>query len=222
MNQFTQIAGWSAVMFLFFSLLSDTLMYRRWLGIAGGVCFGYYAWTIGIPPLLVASIAFVLFYVWHLYQLYTTEATEYFQHFPIDTDSAYLKLFLEFYKPELSQIYPDYSLPTGDKVICFFVLRNLVPAGIFIASEMEPHTLYVHIDFAIPRFRDYKIARYMYEQQADFFLEKDYTTLWTVSKQLKHTQYLSKMGFKPRSIESRIFYVKDLEQENSTENPTSN
>ncbi len=220
MSQLPQIAGWSAVMFLFFSLLSDTLMYKRWLGIGGGVCFGYYAWAMATPPLLVASIVFILFYAWHLYRLYTTEATEYFQRFPINTDSAYLKLFLEFYKPELSQIYPDYSLPLGDHVISFFVLRNLVPAGIFIASEMEPKTLYVHVDFAIPRFRDYKIARYMYEQQADFFLEKDYTTLWTVSKQLKHTQYLSKMGFKPRSIEGRIFYVKDLKRENGKEEQT--
>lgn len=204
------LLGWTAAILIIFSLLTQSLFSRRWLAMLGTLLFVIYAWQLRLYPLLAVCLLLSLVSAWYVMRVYTTQPQEFFQHFTVATDSTYLKLFLDFHQQELKEIYPDYSLPRDDSVIAFFVLRNLVPAGVFVASEMEPHVLYVHIDFVIPRYRDYKIARFMYEQQADFFLEQGYTTLWTVSRQLKHTRYLSKMGFKPRSIEGRVYYVKDL------------
>ncbi|MDW7672317.1 MAG: hypothetical protein SCK57_14715 [Bacillota bacterium] len=209
-TQLLDVLSWTAVFMVLLSLISSSFFYKRWFGLLGALCFVLYAWELSLTPLLAASSIFFIGFAWHLFRLYTVQVKEYFQRFPIDPDNTYLRLFLEFYKDELKQIYASYSIPHGDDVICFFILRNMIPAGVFIASEMEPQVLYVHVDFAIPQHRDYKIAKFMYEQQADFFLEQGYTSLWTISKQMKHTSYLNKMGFKARSIEGRVYYVKDL------------
>ncbi|MEN1761352.1 hypothetical protein [Anoxynatronum sibiricum] len=204
------LMGWTAAILIIFSLLTQSLFSRRWLAMLGTLLFVVYTWQLRLYPLLTVCILLALVSAWYVMRVHTTQPQEFFQHFDVATDSTYLKLFLDFHQKELKEIYPDYSLPRDESVIAFFVLRNLVPAGIFVASEMENHVLYVHVDFVIPRYRDYKIARYMYEQQTDFFLKRGYTTLWTVSRQLKHTRYLNKMGFRARSIEGRVYYVKDL------------
>lgn len=209
--QTLHLVSWVAAFLVLVSLSTSSLLHKRWAGLLAALFFAVYAYVLSLTPLLAASGFFFIAYAWHLFKLYSTQAQEYFHRFSVSPDNAYLKLFLDFHQAELKQIYGDYSLPSNENVICFFILRNLVPAGVFIASEMEPRILYVHVDFAIPRYRDYKIARFMYEQQADFFLEAGYTSLWTVSQQIKHTQYLNKMGFRARSIEGRVYYVRDLQ-----------
>ena len=192
------------------SLFSSSLMYTHVFALAGALFFGAYAWELQLVPLFAASLIVFIANAWFFYRIYSTQAEEYFHRLPVSPENEYLKLFVDFYSDELKQIYPDYTLPSDKSTIAFFILRDMIPAGVFVASEMEPNVLYVHIDFAIPRYRDYKIARFMYEQQADFFLEKGYTSLWTTSKQIKHTQYLNKMGYQARSIEGRVYYVKNF------------
>ena len=53
----------------------------------------------------------------------------------------------------------------------------------------------LRLDYAIPRFRDYRMGRFLYEANADFFLDRGITTLISSGQTDQHAGYLGKMGF---------------------------
>jgi GNAT superfamily N-acetyltransferase len=73
----------------------------------------------------------------------------------------------------------------------------MAPAGLFIAEARGGGALWVHLDFVIPGYRDFKIGRYLFEQKAAFFKDKGIRKIYSASGNGAHTQYLQQMGFAP-------------------------
>jgi len=92
----------------------------------------------------------------------------------------------------------------------FFVLRNMVPAGVFVGTKKGLDALEINLDFAIPLYRDLRIGNYIFEENKDYFKKQGYTSFISYSTKPNHTKYLLKMGFELSSELGDDWYVKEV------------
>ena len=81
-----------------------------------------------------------------------------------------------------------------------FVLRDLVPAGLFIGERGEQGEFRVFLDFVIPSYRDFKIGQYLYHQ-SQFFQQHRIRKLTSTPQNGDHAKYLKRMGFQQETNE---------------------
>ena len=96
------------------------------------------------------------------------------------------------------------------KLVSFFILRYMAVAGIILAHEIEPKTLYIGLDFAVPQFRDFKLGKYIYTSNDNYFSQLGFETICTKSKTKKFTAYLKKMDFKEKDYNNEVLFSKQL------------
>jgi GNAT superfamily N-acetyltransferase len=185
--------GYLASVLVLVSLLMSSIVRLRWINLAGSIIFSLYGFLIGALPVGFMNLGIVLINAYYLVKIYGTR--EYFHIMPIGKDSAYLTHFLAFYRDEIQRFFAQNDYRTGGDVIGFFILRNMVPAGIFLAHPTAPDTLEVDLDFVIPEYRDFKIGHFLFVEQKRYFLDQGYSTLTTCALNEKHGRYLERMGF---------------------------
>ena len=108
--------------------------------------FSAYGCLIRALPVGVLNGAIVLVNVFHVTRM--LRAKEYFQLLKLSPASDYLKHFLSF------------------------ILRDCAPIGVFIAREESAGVLREVLDFVIPNYRDLKVGRFLFVEQAAFFRER--------------------------------------------------
>lgn len=174
------------------ALLMTSLRRLRMVSFVGALVFTTYATLIGAVPLIVVNVSIMLINASSLYRM--SRVKDYFSSLSTGPESVYLKRFLEFYSADIQHYFPTFLMPeSGCRAI--FVLRDLVPAGLWIGHETGPDQWQVDLDYAIPRFRDSKIGRYLYSAEGPLpegtFVVKEPTS--------DHVDYLKRMGFAERS-----------------------
>ena len=170
------------------ALLMTSLRRLRMVSLAGALVFTTYATLIGAVPLIVVNVSIMAINAWSLYRM--SQVTDYFSFLSTGADSAYLKRFLEFHGADIANYFPSFSMPESD-CRAIFVLRDLVPAGLWIGHESGPDEWQVDLDYAIPRFRDSKIGRYLYSPSGP--LPK--AAFKVAAPSQGHIAYLRRMGF---------------------------
>jgi hypothetical protein len=140
------------------------------------------------------------------YILETKRKKEYFNLLPIEQKNGpLLKKFLSFYKEDIEKFFPDFNplKIEGDK--SFFILRNLIPVGLFAYKELSPTEILIELDYAIPDYRDLKNARFIYFAQSNHFSKKGYKILKVESAVKPHQKYLRKIGFAESETRKGVF-----------------
>ena len=185
--------GYAASAIILISLIMSSVKRLRWINLAGSAVFAVYGILIGSIPVAVMNIGIVIINIYYLVQMYGQK--EYFKILNIGPDSEYLKSFLSFYEREISRFSHFDTDAISRSEVRFFILRNMVVAGIFICSREDHATLKIELDFATPMYRDFKIGRFIFEKQRGFFRDIGVTRLIAISDNPAHTKYLAKMGF---------------------------
>jgi len=190
-----EIIGYAASVLVAISLTMSSILKLRVINMIGAAVFSVYGLLIGAYPVAALNFFIVLIDLYFLYDMLT--AKEYFKLLDVRTGNNYLNYFLTYYQEEMQKYFPGYEFKADDDQIIFFVLRNMVPAGLFIGRKTEEDALEVELDFVIPGFRDFKIGHYLYEKNAAFFLSKGIRRIHTRAASDKHCRYLKRMGFIP-------------------------
>ncbi|MBN2879783.1 MAG: YgjV family protein [Clostridia bacterium] len=183
--------GYLASVTVLVSLLMSSVKRLRWINLAGSLFFSVYGFLIGSLPVGFMNAGIVVINIYYLNQIYRSK--EYFKILPIEGSSSYLKYFMDHYAIEIDKLYPDYDI--SNPAISFFVLRNTVPAGIFICSDAGDGVLNIELDYVTPQYRDFRVGTYIFEHEAKSFLEKGYSSLVCRTDNKAHVKYLRKMGF---------------------------
>jgi hypothetical protein len=185
--------GYTASAIILVSLIMSSVKRLRWINLAGSAVFAVYGMLIGSIPVAVMNIGIVIINIYYLVQMYGQK--EYFKILNVGADSEYLKSFLSFYEREISKFSRFDTNVLSRSEVRFFILRNMVVAGIFICSREGLDTLKIELDFATPMYRDFKIGRFIFEKQRAFFHDMGICRLISLSDNPTHTKYLAKMGF---------------------------
>jgi hypothetical protein len=203
-----ELLGYLASFIVLVSLLMSSIIKLRWINLLGSAIFSIYGFLIGAFPVGFMNLCICLINVYYLIKIYGTK--EYFKILPIESNSKYLQYFLDFYNKDIVKYADSFSFDPKNISVCFCILRNLVPAGIFIASEQDSSTLKVDLDFVIPEYRDFKIGDFIYEDNKGYFLGRGYSRLISSSSNTNHIKYLKKMGFKEVSESGVNYFVKSI------------
>jgi len=196
--------GYLASLVVLISLLQSSLLKLRWINLVGAAAFATYGFLIGSIPTAVMNIGIVVIDIYYLMKIYSSK--EYFQMLELSPDSNYFKSFMEFHKNDLKKYFDHTEYLFTESTVGFYVLRNMVPAGVFVGEPVSEKRLKINLEFAIPEYRDFKIGDYIYNKHTEFFLEHGYEELVATSNNEDFTKYIKSMGF----VKEDDLYIKRL------------
>lgn len=175
------------------SLSMRSIMKLRLVGLAGAFVFTLYGVLIGAWPVVFTNVVIVIIHLHFLREILT--AKEYFRVLEVRQESQYLKYFLECYRDEIEAIWPGFVFKPSERLLTLFILRDLVPAGLFIAEIQDDETVCLELDFAIPGYRDFKIARYLYDK--GMLYERGFRRVIVNIGSEATGAHLQRLGFRP-------------------------
>lgn len=192
MQFYLELLGYLASVLVAISLMMSSVLRLRLINLVGAIAFLIYGLLIGAYPIAAVNAVIIVVNLYFLYRIYTSK--EYFKLLKVDSNSAYLRTFLDFYKADIERFIPDYRFAPSEKQLIIFVLRDMVPAGLFIGQRNEQGEFHIYLDFVIPSYRDFKIGTYLY-YQSGFFQQHGIRKLLSTPHNEVHAKYLKRMGF---------------------------
>ena len=198
----TEAIGWAASALVVLSLVTTSIVRLRVVGLVAAAAFITYGALIEAWPIVITNLVVALIHLWRLRGLLAVD--EYFDVLPVLPTSAYLAYFCEFHREDIRRSLPGYEYEPDDRQVAVFVLRNLIPAGVFIGVP-RGDVMEVSLDYAIPRYRDFKVGRYVYSAHSGIFEGTGIRLVLSEAGTPVHARYLERMGFTPVSGEAERY-----------------
>jgi hypothetical protein len=192
-----EFIGYAASLLVAVSLMMSSILKLRVINLIGAVFFTAYGLLISAYPVAAVNFFIILINLYYLYEIAT--AKEYLRLLEMQPDSEYLHYFLDFYDKDIRRFMPAFRIQFGEEQLIFFALRNTVPAGLVAGQVLDGENLYVQLDYAIPGYRDLKIGRFVYQNNAQVFRDRGIRRIYTAAGAPSHAHYLRKMGFVPET-----------------------
>lgn len=205
-----ELIGYAASILVAISLMMSKIVKLRIVNMIGAITFTVYGILIHSIPVAAVNAFIVGVNIYYLAKIYTSE--EYFKLLQVSSSDEYLAHFLEFYGDDISDFQPGFSYRPEENSLVLMVLRDMIPAGVLIGKTDSRNraVLIVELDFVIPRYRDFKIGRFLYHDKKDFFLKHGISTMKSPAGSEQHQKYLEEMGF--RKDGNHNWYRLDLEE----------
>ena len=205
--EWQDIIGYTGSALIAISLMMKNIFKLRKINLIGASTFAVYGLLVQAYPVLILNSFIAMVDVYYLLGMYRKKDA--FNLMPVlDPNHPYLNEFLDFHSADIQKFSPEFNMNKIANANCFFVLRNLVPVGIFIYENINPGDANILLDYAIPDYRDLKNAEYLYYAESKFLKEKGITNLTTESSVKEHRKYLKKLGFSESKTEKNIFRKK--------------
>ena len=188
--------GYVASGLIVISITQKSILRLRLLGLAGGLTFLVYSLAIGAYPIAVVNVIASAIHAWYLRKLIRRK-DEVFRILHVRPESRYLLDFLDFYDDEIGgRFQPEFAYEPREGQVTAFILRDMVPAGLFIGEPVDDGTFHIDLDFVIPQYRDFKIGRYVYAPGSELLSGVAPTSsVWCEASTKDHAEYLRRMGF---------------------------
>lgn len=192
-----QAIGYIGSALIILSLLQRSILRLRTIGAVASLTFLGYSILIEAYPIAVVNVVAAAIHLYYLRKLVRFKE-EVFSVLRVRAESNYLAYFLEFYKDEIARRnQPDFVYEPAPDTFAVFLLRDMVPAGLFVARRHDDRTLEVQLDFVIPQYRDFKLATWLYSEQSGMFSAAECRCAWARVTTDQQKAYFTRMGFKP-------------------------
>ncbi len=189
-----QILGYTASVLIAISLLMRSIVRLRIVNMAGAATFSLYGFLIGAYPVGLLNLLTTCINAVQLVRL--RNRTEIFRVLEIAPDAPYVRYFLEFEEKEIRRYLPHFRYDPAEQKFALLVLRDLVPAGL-VVGKLEGTTLCVDLDYVVAQFRDLKVARFLFVDEADYFRQRGVREIVSPADTPEHAKYLARMGYVP-------------------------
>lgn len=204
LQNYVEFIGYTGSVLVAISLMMKNIYYLRRINLIGAATFSAYGLMVGAIPVFILNGFITLVDVYYIWE--AKKAKEYFTLHPIAaSNESYLNKFLDFYGKDIKIFFPEFTPSVIEKDKSFFILRNLIPVGLFSYSEINPTEIIIELDYAIPDYRDLKNARFVYFAQSNHFKKKGYKKLIATTNIPAHKKYLTKIGFTESPLNSGSF-----------------
>lgn len=204
-----ELLGYLAFVLLAISLIVNNDIKFRWINSAGSLSFVLYGLFINAMPVVVTNGTLLLINAYQLVKVYRTN--EYFDAVAFNPGDEMIAKFLSFYQKDIQLYFPDFNIGEKENDLRFVVLRDTVIANIFVASTDVEGNAYVKINYTVPKYRDYKVGRFLFDKGNNFLLSKGLKKI--VYKKVhnrQHERFLHVMGFERKEINGSLCYAKNL------------
>jgi Bacterial inner membrane protein. len=187
-----QLLGYAASVFIAVSLLMRSIVRLRIVNLVGALTFSLYGFLIGAHPVAVLNLLTASINIVQLVRLQRRK--EIFRLLEIRADSPYLAVFLESQGDDIRRFAPRFHFDPSKTNLVLIVLRDLVPAGVLLGA-MDGETLHVQLDYVVPQYRDLKVGRFLFGDEADFFRRRGIREILSPAETEVHAKYLQRMGY---------------------------
>ncbi len=205
---YIELIGYTGSALIAISLMMKNIFYLRRINLIGASTFAIYGLMTGTIPVFILNSFISIVDIYYI--LETKRKKEYFTLLAIEkSNDPLLKKFLSFYKDDIEKFFPNFNPLKIEEDKSFFILRNLIPVGLFAYKELSQTEILIDLDYAIADYRDLKNARFIYFAQSNHFNKKGYKTLKAESDIKAHQKYLRKIGF-TESLEQTGVFTKGI------------
>ncbi len=191
--------GYFSSVIVVISLTMSSILKLRLFSVLSAVSFSIYSFVIKAYPVAILNVFIFGINIYHIIRIYS--AKEYFSVLPTDKESNYINEFLSFYDSEIKKIFSGFEYKPSANTLSLYLLRNVIPVGIFIAEKKDDKTMQILVDYVIPRYRDFKQGKFLFGKYEKYFKEIGVNILVAKSENKTHIKYLIKMGFKDNNGE---------------------
>jgi GNAT superfamily N-acetyltransferase len=188
-----ELIGYLASALVAVSLMMSSILRLRLINLAGATLFSIYGVLIAAWPVATVNLFIVGINIFYLARIYGTK--EFFRILEVGPDSEYLRHFVALHGDEMRRHNPDFRFPVEARQLSFFVLRDVVPAGLFVGDPVANGEMVVRLDYVLPGYRDLKVGRFLFRQHAAWFGERGIRCLVARAGTKQHARYLQRMGF---------------------------
>jgi len=203
------LVGYLASVLLGISLLVNNDLRFRWLNTFGCLTFVVYGALIGAYPIILTNAALFLINVFYLVKIYRTE--EEFDLLEFKDNDQIIEKFLQFHQQDIKGYFPTYHHKVNDNDISFVVLRDMVIANIFVATLSADGSAFIRINYTVPKYRDYKVGRFIFEHERKYLQSKGIKKLvYEHVGNKNHLDFIKKMGFVSEAASYKKLMIKHL------------
>jgi len=191
-----QLLGYAASILIATSLLMRSIVRLRAINLAGAATFSVYGFLIGAYPVGVLNLMTATINVVQLVRL--RRRREIFRVLDVRPDEPYLHYFLDFQLKDIRRFFPSFTpdlRPDDPSRMAVFVLRDLVPAGVLLGC-IRGDELEVDLDYVVPQYRDMKVGRFLFSDEAEFFRRHGVREIVSRAETKAHAEYLTRIGFR--------------------------
>lgn len=188
-----EIIGYIASALVAASMLMTSILRLRLVNLVGSAVFALYGLLIHAYPVAAVNLFIACVNAVHVARMMRTR--EFFTIVTVVPNSDYLGFFLERNLSDIRKAMPEFEYVPDANQLTIFVVRDLLPAGLFMGDLMADGTLRVHLDYVVPGYRDLKIGKYLLEERLDFFKARGVKRIVTPPGSALHRNYLERMGF---------------------------
>lgn len=174
------------------SLLTSNVLRLRVLNLAGAVTFVIYAAITRAWPVFAVNLFVAVTDLYYIVSLKSKR--DIFKLMEVGTGDPLLKNFLAYHARGIWQFFPDFDIAKLKDPKCVFILRNLLPVGLFVYTEEAPH-IRIHLDYVSEDYRDLKTACFLFNRPQNAETFKGFTDFVALSSSPKHADYLARLGF---------------------------
>jgi hypothetical protein len=204
----TELIGYVASGVVAVSLMMSNISRLRWLNLAGSLAFAVYGILVHAYPVAAVNGFVVLVDAYYLWEL--NSKRDFFSLLEVlPDDKTFLSHFLRFYGDDIKHFFPEFRLEGIKSPRCVFILRNLMPVGLFIYEDEGNGSARIHLDYVIGAYRDLRNSRFLFHTHCRDFLASGFKEFVFRAPSDGHEGYLKKMGFTPSAVDPAV-YVKPL------------
>lgn len=203
-----EIIGYSGSVLVAVSLTMSNIWKLRWINLFGASTFAVYGLLTQTYPVFALNSFIAVTDIFYIVQM--SRRKDYFTLSEVPKGSnLFLNRFLKFFESDIKTFFPDFNYKKIPDPNCIFILRNLVPVGLFVYEKKGEGVAEIHLDYVRPEYRDLKNAYYLYREHCKSLKAKGIQTFQARTTVKAHRQYLLKLGFTP-GIDDETCFTKSL------------
>ena len=193
-QSFYTYLGLLASILIAVSIMMTNVKAFRVINLIGASTFALYGYLINSIPVLVLNLFNTCIDIFYLIKMKKQN-----DYFSINTtfkgDEFFIGQFLNYFKEDIQNFFPEFSLSKIEKPIIILTSRKMNPVSLFIGELKDQGVIKIHLDYSRPEYRDLKNAQFLFNESQPLIEKHQIHTLETYSKVTKHQKYLLKIGF---------------------------
>lgn len=180
--------GYLGTVLVIISMMMTSMLKFRIINISGGTISTVYAILRSTWPVAIMNICLIVINTYHVIR--ELRHTSVYDRIEVGCDDRSLEYFIKSNLSDINKYFPNFDGHLGDANVICLIYADGCAAGVFIARR-EGDDLFVYADYTTPKYRDYKVAKYLFpELKSDGFLR-----VFERPGVKAHDRYLVKMGF---------------------------
>lgn len=188
MNIYLEIFGYIGTALVIISMMMTSVLKLRIINMCGSLISLIYAVLCNTWPVVVLNGCLLAINLFHTIRQLRQKVP--FDHVIAQASDKTVLYFLDYYKQDIEKYFPDFRLDSSPNTQIHITFVSGEMVGLLIGTK-EEETFTVSIDYAIPRYRDLSVGKFIFPKLKEQGIRK----LISPAGAADYNAYLAKIGF---------------------------